>query len=662
MTAVPAPPPNGPTGKFAKYLADLDYQKVMAYFALGVPPAAALIVIYLTQFRPYSQGMIGDARLYGVSVPTLMAAAVCLVSGMLALAVRTPAAAIACCAGAILTAAAYFTAMLAFEGAVPLDVLSLSFLVVPVLAIAMLPRARRQATGGPLVIQTSISKTGDAAYTAYGLIMLFAWLMWFDFCFLLMEGVLGTILQFKLNNDLGISGKLYKIFMTILPGVANFILNPIFSIKSDRHRGPRGRRIPFLMYGTPLVCAILALIGFGNEISAWVHSSALPWIGSWWPAWMGRAAILEADDKTVAIWTFGILSLVFFIVNMPLGTTYYYLFNDVVPEKHFIKLTASMRLIGTLVGMIYNAYIYGYSDKSGPVDVSLGFWSFSAENVWYPKIILVGAAVFYMVAGFVCYFKIREPHYPPPPPLAKGQGFIAKTGNTVRTIVKECFIHRFYVLIFITMTVEFLSYQMGDFMNPMRKDLGMDLQVLGVVNAWGGLATFILTLLTVGFGDKFHPMPLMVVSMAFLFMTSPIGMLFLIPGLSSEWYLGIQVAYMVVHIPISLVNQMAAGPLWMTILPRERYGQFSAAGVMIRVVMAQVLGAFFAGWLMDQLRAWHGGSNYCWRYSFSWNVVWQGIWFLCYYLMWRQWKKMGGKKGFKPPKVGPASADEAKPA
>lgn len=661
-TPVPPSPAGPPLGKIARFFRETNYQKFHAIYVLAGVPALALILIYFTQILPYSNGQIGDLRLYGVSVPTLAAAAVCLAMGILALTMRTPSAGAACAGGAVLTAVAYFGSRLAVDHAFPMDPLSLSYLAVPLLAILLLPRARRQSPGTPLVIEMKISKTGDAAYTVFGLLMLFAWLLWFDFCFSLMEGVLGSILQFKLNNELHITAKMWMIFMTMLPAVMNFTLNPFFSIKSDRHRGPRGRRIPFLMYGTPMVCAVLALIGFGNEIAAWAHASLVPWIGSWLPTWLGRADVLETSKDMAAIWTFGILSLVFFIVNMPLATTFYYLFNDVVPQEHFVKFMAYMRVVGTAAGMIYSAYIFGFSDKTGPLDISLGFWSYSTESIWYPKVILVGAAAFYMLAGFVAYFKIREPHYPPPAPLAKGQSFLAKTGNTVKTIVKECFSHRFYILIFVTMTVEFFGYLMSGFQNPMRKNLGMNLQTLGAIGAWGGAVSLVLTILTAGYGDRFRPVPLMVVAMVFLFMTAPIGMLFLIPGLSPEWYLGIQVAYMVVHIPIGIVLGLASGPLYMEIMPRERYGQFSAAGVMIRMVMANLLGALFAGWLMDKLREWHGGSDYCWRYTFVWNFVFQGALFICYYLLYRMWKRMGGKKGFKPPPVRPWEEAKAAPA
>ena len=55
--------------------------------------------------------------------------------------------------------------------------------------------------------------------------------------------------------------------------------------------------------------------------------------------------------------------------------------------------------------------------------------------------------------------------------------------------------------------------------------------------------------------------------------------------------------------PILVIMGMAEGPLGMTILPRERYGQFAAAQSMLRMVFAGILGSMLAGWLMRTLKA-----------------------------------------------------------
>ena len=179
-------------------------------------------------------------------------------------------------------------------------------------------------------------KVGNLIYTKRGLFALFAWLLWFDFLFTIIEGVLDPIITTRLKNELNMNAFWYQTVLTILPGFINFFLNPIVSIKSDRHRGPRGRRIPFLLWGSPVVCASLVLLGFGNEIAAWLH---------------GTVFASRSPDE-VAIWTFSGLFIVFFVSNMLIGTTFYYLFNDVVPEQHLMKFLSYMRVAGGLAGIL----------------------------------------------------------------------------------------------------------------------------------------------------------------------------------------------------------------------------------------------------------------------------------------------------------------------
>lgn len=487
--------------------------------------------------------------------------------------------------------------------------------------------------------EKGIHRIGNLVYTTRGLIALFAWLLWFDFCFTLMESVLGPIIQLRLLNELGMDANSYKFVLSTIPAVLNFILNPIVSIKSDRYRSRFGRRIPFLLIGAPPVCACLALIGFGNEIAAWLQNSLFQ----------------GATLVTVTIWTFSILMLLFTIFNMLLGTTFYYLFNDVVPQQHFVKFMGYFRAAGTVAGMVYSYWIFPYSNKSGPLDIDLGFWSYHAENFWYPKLILLGAAGFYVFASTIALIKVKEPDYPPPDPLGEGTGIVQKTTSTIATITRECFSHRFYVLYFITMIVLWLSYQMGDFMNPARVAMGMDLKVLGRFGAYTGFITLALTLATATWGDRWRPLPLMLAAMAMMILKAPIQLLFLIPGLSSDTYLWIQISFNVVGIPIGVIAAMAEAPLAMSLMPQARFGQFGAAQSMLRAVLAQIIGGQLAGLLMSYLQ--HTYGNYALRYAFVWSFVFQIAALFCFWILYKEWQKLGGRKSFQPPAVRPVGIE-----
>ena len=87
----------------------------------------------------------------------------------------------------------------------------------------------------------------------------------------------------------------------------------------------------------------------------------------------------------------------------------------------------------------------------------------------------------------------------------------------------------------------------------------------------------------------------------------------------------------------------------MSLLPRDRYGQFSAAQSMLRMILPGILGSILAGWLMRTLE--HHFGSYALRFSFVWSIVFQGLALACFFALYREWNRLGGKDGFRPPPV-----------
>jgi MFS family permease len=513
----------------------------------------------------------------------------------------------------------------------------------------------------------SSDPTSKLTYTKAALFTLFFWLLWGDFCFTLLENCFQPILQFKLQNDLEANPMVYGLFLTQLPGLLTFFMAPTVSVRSDRHRGRWGRRIPFLLGAAPFACALLALLGFGNEIGACVHARLLPRI----------------SPGAVAIMTFGLLFLLFHVANIFLNTIFYYLFNDVVPRDRFVKFSAYMAVVSQLAHMFFQRFIYGYTDKHGPLNINLSFahwpqvhgwphwpaWHFYrhlADDIWYPKVILVSIAALFLVAfTFVC-LKVKEPAHPPPAPLPPGQSQVEKLAKSIRLLATECFGHRFFLLLFIAQTFDNLYTVLANWQQPMLKSMGIDLPTLGF---WASCLTgvsIILMLIAAEFGDRWHPMPLTIIGNAGLVLTAPIALLFLIPGLKPETYMWIRIAYLASHIPINLVCTMANRPLSMRLLPRDRYGQFAASAVMVRTLLSLILGSALGSGFMLLMRSVHhcdiplahlaandpaqiAHKFYFTRYNFVWQMFFQVINLFCYILLYREWKRLGGKEHYKPP-------------
>jgi hypothetical protein len=89
---------------------------------------------------------------------------------------------------------------------------------------------------------------------------LFFWMLWRDFCFTVLELTLPKLLPLTLQK-LGVSNTLIGVTVGSIAGVLNMIVTPIVSFRSDRLRTPLGRRIPYLIWPTPLMAVLLIMIG-----------------------------------------------------------------------------------------------------------------------------------------------------------------------------------------------------------------------------------------------------------------------------------------------------------------------------------------------------------------------------------------------------------------
>ena len=96
----------------------------------------------------------------------------------------------------------------------------------------------------------------------------FFWLLWGDFCFTLMETA-GPSLMPLLLREYGASNREIAIMVTSITSVLNCVITPIVNVKSDRHRGSRGRRIPFLLWPTPFIALFLGAMAIAVS-GAWM--------------------------------------------------------------------------------------------------------------------------------------------------------------------------------------------------------------------------------------------------------------------------------------------------------------------------------------------------------------------------------------------------------
>ncbi len=227
---------------------------------------------------------------------------------------------------------------------------------------------------------------GTLTYTKPALAVLCFWLLWGDFCYMLMETVTPSIMPLRFKA-LGATNTEMGLILGTIPGIVYSLMNPVISFKSDRFRSRWGRRIPFILASLPFLVICLFGLAFGDQIGFWIHSK------------IGTTAITA---NRVAIWTFGVFLVCFTFFNTFVTSVFWYLFNDVVPEHLLARFMSWFRIISLGAGSLYSFFVFPLAGT-------------------HATEIFVGAAILYGVGFTLMCFNVKEGLYPPPPPYVGGQ-------------------------------------------------------------------------------------------------------------------------------------------------------------------------------------------------------------------------------------------------
>ena len=220
-------------------------------------------------------------------------------------------------------------------------------------------------------------KAGTLVYSSAGLAMLFFWLLWGDFTWAMKDRAVGPSATL-LIKQIGVSDFLYALIVIAFPNFTNIILGPVISYLSDRHRGPHGRRIPFLAFTTPFI--VLGLYGLGLT----------PWLGG------------ELHELFPALSLHGGRLVVFCVswVLLDFGTTlagalFNALVNDVVPRELLGRFYGLFRMISLGAGVLFNFFLL-------------------KEVELYVMPIFIGIGTLYGIGLLCLCLKVKEGSYPPP--------------------------------------------------------------------------------------------------------------------------------------------------------------------------------------------------------------------------------------------------------
>ncbi len=456
---------------------------------------------------------------------------------------------------------------------------------------------------------------GTLVYSKAGLTSLFMWILWGDFCFTMMETVVPSIVPLRLK-ELQSPNWIMGLVLVTIPSILNVILNPIISTASDRHRGRFGRRIPFMLFTVPFVSITLCIMAFSTELGGWFHSM----IGT-------------ATGWSTAAVTVGVIALamgLFKFSDMFVNTVFWYFFNDVVPHNVMARFFSLFRIVGASAGVIYNYFIYQYA-------------------LSHLRLIFLLVAGLYFVGFTLMCLMVKEGKYPPPSKLAEKRADVIQM---VKNYAGECLKYRIYRYFFLHNMFWSLAGACGIFGVFLNLSLGLTLQQLGTIAAAVGVANVILTYPAGALADRFHPLRVMFWIKVGLLSIAPLNFIWLFTNFTPEVNFKIVIALNVVNLPLALIYNVVGLPMYMRILPKDRFGQFCSFNAICAAGIG-ALGGVVAGGYIDLMRrvfpdeAW--GKDFCYRMIPAWGFPFLVLGMIFLVLLYRSWQKLGGDTHYVPP-------------
>ncbi len=396
-------------------------------------------------------------------------------------------------------------------------------------------------------------KVGTLTYTSAGLVALFGWLLLGDFAWSMRERSIGPMSSWYLNS-LDVPNVVFALLLSSFPVVLGLIVGPVISVKSDRHRGKWGRRIPFLLVTTPMAAFGMLGLAATPYIAKWVHGH-----------------FPNESEMVVSVVCFGVFWAAFELATAVGGAVFGGLINDVVPKQLLGRFYGMFRAVSLIDGIIFNYWLTG-------------------KIPTYFSLIMVGVGVVYGTTFMLVCLKVKEGEYPPPPPLeSKGNRLSQRFAGGFRTYFRECFSQKYYLLTFLLFMFAGLAFMPVSFFSvPYARSLGISMDTYGNCVALTYLISLSLSYFMGWLADLIHPLRMAILTMLGYTVVTVLGALF---GTTPNAFLAIWVA----HAVFAGSYLTSAASLAQRLFPPGKFAQFhSAAGLMAApcyFTLAPLLGA-----------------------------------------------------------------------
>ena len=411
-----------------------------------------------------------------------------------------------------------------------------------------IPSAKQMPDGTPA---RKTWHVGTLVYTSGGLAILFLWLLGGDFAWNMKERSVTPVAQLMLRN-LDASDFIVGLLIGSLPAALGMILGPIVSVKSDRHRGRWGRRIPFLLVTIPFIVLAMAGLGFTPMLADALHAALGP---------------DSPGHPFVGIGIFVVFWFVFEVFTVVANVIFGALINDVVPHALIGRFFGIFRAVGLIAGILFNYTAMGHAESH------------------YLEIFL-GAGLLYGLCFALMCFRVKEGEYPP----VKEREKPGSPLKPVRAYFRECYSNPYYRWLFVAATFGMLANApVNSFSVFYAKSLGMDMDAYGKCIALTYGFSLVLSYPLGALADRLHPLRLG------LWITLLYSVAMIWGGLVADNAKSFMV-FFVAHGVISGSYMTATASLGQRLYPRMKFAQFASAwGLMFGlgyIVTTPLMGLF----------------------------------------------------------------------
>ena len=446
--------------------------------------------------------------------------------------------------------------------------------------------------------ETKRWQTGTLVYTMAGLVALFGWLLFGELAWQLKERSINATTQLFLKQ-FGASDFFVGLMIGSVPSALGMLLAPIVSVRSDRHRGRWGRRIPFLVLPLPFVVMSMTGLALSPVIGGHVH------------AWLGEGS---PGHNFCVLGTFAAFWGVFEVASIIANTIFGGLVNDVVPQAVIGRFFGMFRMVTVLDGVIFNYFLIKHAEQHF-------FW------------IYVGTGLFYGIGFTLMCLKVKEGKYPPveQPAADAMPGMFA----SIKVYFRECYSKPYYLWVFAGFVFGAMCFEpVHTFSIFYAKSLGMSVETYGKYLALSYVVSFVTSYAIGSLADRFHPLRLGILSLLIYLPVTGLGAAFATnPGNFGLAFL--------IHMIVSGIYYASVASLGQRLYPKMKFAQFASAAFLLQSAVRAALPPI-VGLILD-----FSGHNYRLTFVASGTLATVGL--ISMSMAYRKFLRQGGHSGYVAP-------------